>query len=97
MQGHAQPGGTIQDSPSEKSPPVHSGDYEAGFKAGFQDRAAYMQEEKRLMLMHLVGGIRIHVKDGESAGAVALRVVEIAEKVWQYGEERGFIEKPETE
>lgn len=68
-----------------------------GFKAGFKDRASYMQEEKRLMLMHLVGGIRINVKDGESPGAVALRVVDIAEKVWQYGEERGFIEKTETE
>lgn len=42
--------------------------------------------------MQLVGGIRIHVKDGESAGSVALRVVDIAEKVWQYGVERGFLQ-----
>lgn len=50
------------------------------------------QDDRHLLIMQLVGGIRIHVKDGESAGSVALRVVDIAEKVWQYGVERGFLQ-----
>lgn len=53
----------------------------------------HQQDDKHLLLCQIVGGIRIHVKDGESPGAVALRVVEITEKVWRYAIERGFIAK----
>jgi hypothetical protein len=44
--------------------------------------------------MCCVHGIRIPVKDGESPGAVALRVVEIAEKVMLRAAECGLIDPP---
>lgn len=43
--------------------------------------------------MQIAGGIRIHVKEGESPGAVALRVVEIVDKVYEYAAARGIVAK----
>lgn len=54
-------------------------------------RSSQAEDDRHLLLAQLVGGIRIHVKDGESPGAVALRVVEMAEKIWIRALEKGFV------
>jgi hypothetical protein len=44
--------------------------------------------------MCCIHGIRVQVKDGEDAGAVALRVVTLAEKIMLRAAERGLIDPP---
>lgn len=58
------------------------------------DHGAQSFHLRREILMCCVHGIRIEVKDGESPGAVALRVVEIAEKIMLRAADVGLIDPP---
>lgn len=69
---------------------------DSGFKAGYdaaqRDHGAQSFHLRREILMCCVHGIRIPVKDGESPGAVALRTVEIAQKIILRAKECGLID-----
>lgn len=49
-------------------------------------------DDKHLLIAQLVGGVRFIVKDGETPGVIALRVVETAEKIYRLAVERGFLQ-----
>jgi hypothetical protein len=68
--------------------------FSQGYDAARRDLGAQSFHLRREILMCCVHGIRIPVKDGESPGAVALRVVELAEKIMLRAAECGLIDPP---
>lgn len=65
--------------------------FQAGYEAARRDMETDRRHLRESILLSCVHGIRIPVKDGESPGAVALRVVEIVEKIMLRAEEKGLI------
>lgn len=64
---------------------------------GLGSRAAAIADDKHMIICQLIGGVRIHMKD-ETPGVIALRVIEVAEKVYNLAVERGFLEgEPKAE
>jgi hypothetical protein len=80
------------DAGVERTP--HDDSFSQGYRAAQQDHGAQSFHLRREILMCCVHGIRIPVKDGESPGAVALRVVELAEKIMLRAAEVGLIDPP---
>lgn len=78
--------------PGNPSPP--DGSFSEGYNAAHRDMAVDQRHLRESILLSCVQGIRIPVKDGESPGAVALRVVEIVEKILLRAGERGLIAQP---
>jgi hypothetical protein len=85
-------------SPAPSSPSDgeehHADGFRQGYDAAQRDHGAQSFHLRREILMCCIHGIRVQVKDGEDAGAVALRVVTLAEKIMLRAAERGLIDPP---
>lgn len=80
--------GAQSESIAGAHPEGDHGEYMRGYRAAEADFRIDGKRMRESVLAGCIHGIRIHVKDGESPGAVALRVVEIAEKIMLRVEER---------
>lgn len=68
--------------------------FRQGYEAAQRDHGAQSFHLRREILMCCIHGIRVQVKDSEDAGAVALRVVTLAEKIMLRAAECGLIDPP---